>query len=94
MCYNSEIRTARRRREMWITPCKRSAARGRDNSLSSLHPVRGATMHKMLHSYGVLDMGVATYPELRLRLARGYPRIAPTGRGINNRWRERLTINH
>jgi len=87
--FNSEIRTARRRREMLITPCKRSAARGREDSLSSLHPVWGATGHKMLHSYGVPDMvGVFRLPRVTLTLTRGYSHIAPTGRSINGKFIE------
>jgi|GEM_PF-5489319 len=53
--------------------------------LSSLHPVWGATMHKMLHTYGVPDMIRDAIPRATCyALARGYAHIAPTGQSINH----------
>jgi len=57
--------STRRRRETWITPCKRSAARGRENR-PILQPRSG------LNSYGVPECRVVPLsPELRLPACKG-----------------------
>ena len=60
------------RRISWITPCKRSAARGR-----AMFPATPELRRSSTH-YGVEGVGVSCYPELRLRLAWGYPHVRPT----------------
>ena len=57
-------------------------------SLFPLHPV-GVRHYQMLHSYGVPDMvGFLAYPELRLRLTRGYSRCTPSVCGATpDNWR-------
>ena len=60
------------RRIMWITPCKRSAARGKTISPAIPELRRSSTR------YGVEGVEDFRYPELRLQLARGYPHSRPT----------------
>jgi len=71
----------RRRRSMLITPCKRSAARGRECSIIPHNPV--GVEHQPVPSCAPTERGthhvVSMYPELRLRLARGYHGFASYG---------------
>jgi len=80
MCYNSEIRTARRRRETLITPSERSVTRGMRYvpTISALR--RSATAYNVAFLRSAERREGMFYPELRLRLTRGYQHIAPTGR--------------
>ena len=66
------------RRISRITPCKRSAARGKTISPATPELRRSSTR------YGVEDVEDSRYPELRLRLARGYPRSRPTVLRLKN----------
>jgi len=59
------------RRIMWITPCKRSAARGLQDAPGTPELRSSSTR------YGVGDVEDCHNPELRLRLARGYPYLRP-----------------
>ena len=71
------------RGETLITPCKRSAARGKMDTLSPSALRRSATSDVTIAPLrGARYVGCITYPELRLRLARGYQRGAPTVRRI------------
>ena len=60
------------RRKMLITPCKRSAARG--DAISPPTP----ELRRSSTRYGVESGVDSFYPELRLRLARGYQHLRPT----------------
>ena len=84
MCYNSEIGTARRRREMLITPSERSGTRGMRDvpTISALR--RSETAYNVALLRSAERREGMFYPELRLRLTRGYSYIAPTGRSINS----------
>ena len=71
----------RRRRLMWITPCKRSAARGKRNTTLLQRAVGAQQPTTQLNSYGVPELsGTSFHPELRRqrRLARGYPHSTPS----------------
>jgi hypothetical protein len=59
------------RRLIWITLCKRSAARGMDGPL--LLELRSSSTRSGVEERDSL------YPELRLWLARGYPPWTPSG---------------
>jgi len=86
MCYNSEIGTARRRREMLITPSERSVTRGMRDvpTVSALR--RSATLYAVALLRSAERRAGMFYPELRLRLTRGYSHIAPTGHNINSKF--------
>jgi len=71
----------RRRRLMWITPCKRSAARGKRNATLLQRAVGAQLPTTRLNSYGVPELsGTSFHPELRRqrRLARGYSHSTPS----------------
>jgi len=78
MGYNSEIRTARRRRETLITPSERSVTRGMRGipTISALR--RSATLYAVALLRSAERREGVFYPELRLRLTRGYQRGTPT----------------
>ena len=67
----------RRRRSMLITPCKRSAARGREYRTITHNPYGVELLHIALLRSTVSVTG-HPYPELRLRLARGYSHSTPS----------------
>jgi len=71
----------RRRRLMWITPCKRSAARGKRNTTPLQRAVGAQLPTILLNSFGVPELSCTSFhPELRRqgRLARGYQHSTPS----------------
>jgi hypothetical protein len=69
-CVSSAHRDDAARRLIWITPCKRSAARG-----CAVPSPPTPKWVELLRS----SQRRIRYPELRLRLARGYPHVTPAG---------------
>jgi len=70
----------RRRCSTWITPSKRSAVRGAILQISSpnsvgVQHIDNKTVELLRSSWRWV---IHPYPELRLRLVRGYPYLLPT----------------